>query len=212
MSASTLAAGADRMRKGWFQRSSAAAGESAASYTSINAFSDEPTPSLDLNPERNARLRPRAADQPSDLQRVSSETQRHVMPVDFDRPSADIESEPTGGESLVDDFAHRGFDFDDSTENSSREIAKRFAPASAAGLAKELEKAPMPPAQTSARSSVPPVAAKPVVSNGLLAGLARNRALPQWKRPSLNMLKRAERAKTAAGAVADRHARQCAAA
>ncbi len=190
--APTLAAGADRMRKGWFHRSSAAV-ESGATYTSINAFSDEPTPSLDLNPERNARLHRRVADQSSNLPPPASpEAHRHVTPTEFDLPSADIGDEPMADESPANDFADRGFDFDDSTENSSREIAKRFAPASATAMAKDLDKARVTSAQmsTPSRASAPAVAAKPVVSNGLLAGLARNRVQPQWKRPSLNMLKR----------------------
>ncbi len=188
--APTLAAGADRVRKGWFQRSSAAT-ESAAAYTSINAFSDESTPSLDLNPERNARLHRRAADEPSALPpSASSEGRRHVVRAEFDAPHADIGDEPTADERHAEDFADRGFDFDDSTENSSREIAKRFAPASAAAMAKDIDKASATSTQTPARASVPTVAAKPVVTNGLLGGLARNRVPPQWKRPSLNMLKR----------------------
>jgi DNA segregation ATPase FtsK/SpoIIIE, S-DNA-T family len=190
--APTFAARAVRVRQSWFPQSSAgAAGESAASYASINAFSDEPTPSLDLNPERTAR--PSRRDEEQVPPPASPRDRRRIAPADFDTASADIADEPIADDHPGDEFAGRGFEFDDSTENSSREIAKRFAPASAAATAKGLDKAPPPPPQipTPPRALATAVVPKAAPSNGLLAGLARARVQPQWKRPSLNMLKRA---------------------
>ena len=193
--APTFAASAVRVRQSWFPRSSAgAAGKSAASYASINAFSDEPTPSLDLNPERTARPHRRDEEQASNLPPPASpRDHRHIATAEFDTAGADIADEPIADDHPADDFAGRGFEFDDSTENSSREIAKRFAPASAAATAKGFDKAPTAPPQIPTPTRVPATAVVPKAapSNGLLAGLARARVQPQWKRPSLNMLKRA---------------------
>lgn len=85
------------------------------------------------------------------------------------------------------------YDFDDNIDDSSRAIAERFAPASAhrvprpsspiARGTRAVEAAPPPPAPAVA----PEV--KPKAKNGLLGGL-RERAAPQWKRPSLNVFKR----------------------
>jgi S-DNA-T family DNA segregation ATPase FtsK/SpoIIIE len=184
--APTLAAGTQRLRRGWFQRSPADAGAVATPYSSINAFSDEATPSLDLNPERNARLHRRAPEQASDLPPPAvSREDRHAASDAHSRVlSAHEEDEAI---DVASGFADRGFEFDDTTEDSSRAIAKRFAPASMA-VDRDRDDGPAmpPPIPTSA----PPIAVKPTVSNGLLAGLARARMQPQWKRPSLNMLKR----------------------
>ena len=72
-------------------------------------------------------------------------------------------------------------DFDMSTDAASREMAKRFAPASGANAAK-----PAPAA--------PPRERKP----GLLGGLALPRAQPAFRPPPLNLLKRPPAAKRGA--------------
>ncbi len=110
-------------------------------------------------------------------------------------PPTPREPERVFDDTPSDDILDRGFEFDDTTEDSSRAIAARFAPASAAALAaatpspRVVEVAPPPPAP----APTPAPAAK--VTNGLLGGLARNRAVPQWKRPSLNVFKRPAAAK-----------------
>ena len=83
-----------------------------------------------------------------------------------------------------------GFEFDDQIDASSAAIAARFAPASA-GIVR-----PMPPPSVQ-RQATPPTAPTPPprATNGLLGSLARGRAEPQWRRPSLNMLKRPAAAK-----------------
>ncbi len=215
-----LAAGADRMRRGWLKKSSAAATtEPGVAYSSLDAFSGETTPTLDLNPERTARSRrdlgrdvDRDAAEHSNLPLdVSShEDERgvhHVEQGELDLPPADGATEhPSRGHS-ADDLLGHDFEFDDSIDNSSRQIAARFAPASA--LARDAERrdfarrgserpqAVMPPPIPSAPAAQAPTVAQSVTpqvkagaSNGILAGIARTRTQPQWKRPSLNMLKR----------------------
>jgi S-DNA-T family DNA segregation ATPase FtsK/SpoIIIE len=92
-----------------------------------------------------------------------------------------------------DDFG-RIFDFDDNTDTSSIAIAKRFAPASAGIVRPSPPPQLKPPTPTAAPPSAP--APPPKATNGLLGSLARGRAEPpQWRRPSLNMLKRPAAAK-----------------
>ena len=79
-----------------------------------------------------------------------------------------------------------GFDFDDAIDSSSRAIAVRFAPASAAIK---------PPPPTSTEAAAKASASSGKVSNGLLGSLGRTRPPPQWRRPSLNVLKRPTAAK-----------------
>ncbi|CAA2143296.1 DNA translocase FtsK [Hyphomicrobium sp. ghe19] len=204
--APTVMAGAARVRKGWFGRSSEPAG-SADTYSSLDAYADAPTRTLDLNPERTARPRRETdADVHSDVSlNVSPRDEMHGARENFDRaginPGANEADVPR--DHSADDILNREFDFDDSIDNSSREIAARFAPASAG---REYERSPdrssdrapavMPPpipAATAApqpqRPASPEKPAAPQ-SNGLLAGMAWSRVQPQWKRPSLNMLKR----------------------
>ena len=83
-----------------------------------------------------------------------------------------------------------GFEFDDHIDASSVAIAARFAPASA-GIVR-----PTPPPSVQRQATPPPAAAPPPkATNGLLGSLVRGRAEPQWRRPSLNMLKRPAAAK-----------------
>ena len=83
-----------------------------------------------------------------------------------------------------------GFEFDDQIDASSAAIAARFAPASA-GIVR-----PMPPPSVQRQATPPPAPTPPPrATNGLLGSLARGRAEPQWRRPSLNMLKRPAAAK-----------------
>ena len=92
-----------------------------------------------------------------------------------------------------DDFG-RSFDFDDNTDTSSIAIAKRFAPASAGIVRPSPPPQLKPPTPTAAPPPAP--APPPKATNGLLGSLARGRAEPpQWRRPSLNMLKRPAAAK-----------------
>ncbi|MFT3732648.1 MAG: DNA translocase FtsK 4TM domain-containing protein [Hyphomicrobium sp.] len=190
---SSFAAGAQRVRKGWFGRTPEPA-EAQTGYRSLDAFAGaEPTPTLDLNPERTARPRHVEADRPSAAIR---HTEMHD-----DRPMAQdyVTQVPhTAHDDAIDggavDAADRGFDFDDTTEDSSRAIAKRFAPASAAaGAAREAEPdLMMPPPPPVSRDVLPKTSTtKPsAAANALLSGIARTRTQPIWKRPSLNMLKR----------------------
>ena len=92
----------------------------------------------------------------------------------------------------------RGIGFDVSTDAASHAIAARFAPPSAAAavqpapvVAQTAMHGAQQPAQTAAS---PATAAKPV--NAMLARLAAPR-VKQWKRPSLNLLKRAQAARPA---------------
>ncbi|MGO4684232.1 DNA translocase FtsK 4TM domain-containing protein [Hyphomicrobium sp. 2TAF46] len=213
----SIAAGADRVRRGWLKKSpTAATAEPGAAYSSLDAFSGETTPTLDLNPERTARSRrdvgPDAAENsnlPLDVApHDDGHGQRHgAAQGELDLPSAEIEAEHLSRGHSADDLLAHDFEFDDAIDNSSRQIAARFAPASALGRdadRREFErrdserpKAVMPPLIPSAPVAPPPAAAQSVTppgkagaSNGILAGIARARIQPQWKRPSLNMLKR----------------------
>ena len=128
-----------------------------------------------------------------------------VAPSDASTPNGDyqfaahtLSSPPDVGvaerqfdDQLPEDDFGRTFDFDDNTDTSSIAIAKRFAPASA-GIVR-----PSPPPQLTPTAAPPPAPAPPPkATNGLLGSLARGRAEPpQWRRPSLNMLKRPAAAK-----------------
>ena len=131
-----------------------------------------------------------------------------VAPSDASTPNGDyqfaahtLSSPPDVGvaerqfdDQLPEDDFGRTFDFDDNTDTSSIAIAKRFAPASA-GIVRPSPppqlKPPMPTAAAPPAPTPPPKA-----TNGLLGSLARGRAEPpQWRRPSLNMLKRPAAAK-----------------
>lgn len=193
---STLAGGAERVRKGWFGfgRAPAAASTDTQSYRSLDAFAGETTPTLDLNPERLARQRPVDVPRPSELLTELHDRDDHHATQGFDDRAEHDFIEHHG-------FADRGLDFDDTTEDSSRAIAQRFAPASAtAALARgesvveEVSDHSIPPPpplpKVLAKAQAKAQAAKPAVTNALLSGIARTRANPVWKRPSLNMLKR----------------------
>lgn len=104
---------------------------------------------------------------------------------------------PHGVEEVpVDDLNDPLYAFDDNIEDSSRAIAARFAPASAKG--RVAPSAPPPPVSRAQAPVVQPAAPEPMAApkaaGGLLGGL-KNRAAPQWKRPSLNMFKRPTAAK-----------------
>ena len=212
-----IAAGAGRARRGWFGRSSAAEiADPADSYSSLDAFSGEATPTLDLNPERTARPRRDDATHVPGPLTARPHEDPHSLPHgaqgELDLPLSGDPTESLSRDRADDDLLGHDFDFDDGIDNSSREIAQRFAPASA--MARDPERrdfdrrssekrnsdrqpAVMPPPIPQAAAAPAPAAApraapeeKPSVSNGILAGIARARIQPQWKRPSLNMLKR----------------------
>ena len=69
----------------------------------------------------------------------------------------------------------RGLEFDDHTDEASRAIAARFAPAS-----REPAREDLPPKENAASKS----------GKGILGGLARGRAPVQWRKPPLHLLKR----------------------
>ncbi|WP_409561546.1 DNA translocase FtsK [Hyphomicrobium sp. MC8b] len=196
---STLAGGAERVRKGWFRRAPAAAVTDTHSYRSLDAFAGDATPTLDLNPERLARQRPADVARPSELltELHDREDRRGVQGFDDHDDNDYLDDEFTHAR----EFADRGLAFDDMTEDSSRAIAQRFAPASAtAALARgesvveEVLDPSIPPPpplpKVLAKAQAKAQASKPAVTNALLSGIARTRANPIWKRPSLNMLKR----------------------
>jgi S-DNA-T family DNA segregation ATPase FtsK/SpoIIIE len=196
---STLAGGAERVRKGWFRRAPAAAVTDTHSYRSLDAFAGDATPTLDLNPERLARQRPADVARPSELltELHDREDRRGVQGFDDHDDHDYLDDEFTHAR----EFADRGLAFDDTTEDSSRAIAQRFAPASAtAALARgesvveEVLDPSIPPPpplpKVLAKAQAKAQASKPAVTNALLSGIARTRANPIWKRPSLNMLKR----------------------
>jgi S-DNA-T family DNA segregation ATPase FtsK/SpoIIIE len=188
---SALANGAERVRKGWFDRKTAVT-DDTQSYRSLDAFANEPTPTLDLNPERIARQRHGEISRRSEAPPRAAVREDTPASPDFAEPTAHAFADEEEFADQADDFADRGLLFDDLTEDSSRAIAKRFAPASAtvAALAHEspadLTLPPPPPLPkallTKAQITKP--------TNALLSGMARTRANPVWKRPSLNMLKR----------------------
>ncbi|MBS0234344.1 MAG: DNA translocase FtsK 4TM domain-containing protein [Proteobacteria bacterium] len=187
---STLAGGAERVRGGWFKRSRAADGN-AENYRSLDAFASEPTPTLDLNPERTVRARRADVAHRSDPPRAPLNEQAAAA-LDIDPRTHGLDHDEVL-EGPRDDFADRGLEFDDTTEDSSRAIAKRFAPASAQAAMAADDDGPelaMPPPMPKAVPAPPVAPAKPAVSNGLLGGMVRARTQPVWKRPSLNMLKR----------------------
>ncbi|HET6388800.1 FtsK/SpoIIIE family DNA translocase [Hyphomicrobium sp.] len=207
----SLAAGAGRVRRGWFGRSSAAEADPADSYSSLDAFAGETTPTLDLNPERTARpRRDDATHAPGPLSARPHEdphTLPHGAQGELDLPLSAGAGESLSRHSSEDDLLGPAFDFDDNIDHSSREIAQRFAPASAQARDPDLgefdrrgaarPQAVMPPPIPQARAAPAPApveraapAEKPAVTSGILAGIARARIQPQWKRPSLNMLKR----------------------
>jgi S-DNA-T family DNA segregation ATPase FtsK/SpoIIIE len=112
----------------------------------------------------------------------------------LDSDARDFASQPEAEQAgfadpSSDDYVDRGLDFDHSTDAASRAIAARFAPASVAAS----RLASPPPPSSPQVAPMPAPAGK--VTNGLLGSLARGRAGPQWKRPSLNMLKRPTAAK-----------------
>ncbi len=189
---STLAGGAERVRKGWFFKRAPVAAADASSYRSLDAFAGETTPTLDLNPERIVRQRPaEESERPSELLTELHDDRRRAK--DFDEDASHVLSDDHSFDVHADNFADRGLDFDDTTEDSSRAIAKRFAPASATvALAREADADDMVPAPPPLPKIAMPKAAVPksAVSNALLSGIARTRSNPVWKRPSLNMLKR----------------------
>ncbi|RUP00230.1 DNA translocase FtsK [Hyphomicrobium sp.] len=179
---SSLADGAERMRRGWFKRNTGEASE-AQTYRSLDAFAGDTTPTLDLNPERMARSRPQGTDE------AAAVADKQSLKAPETRTPRSLEHDDLDG------IEHE-LDLDETTE-SSRAIAKRFAPAS--GLAAQLRdddadlEMPMPaPRQRPVvqEDAEEPIDVKPITSNGLLASMARTRAVPVWKRPSLNMLKR----------------------
>ncbi|MET0407454.1 MAG: DNA translocase FtsK 4TM domain-containing protein, partial [Hyphomicrobium sp.] len=194
--APSLAASANRARKGWFGSAPQSAAASDASYRSLDLYAGDATsPTLDLNPERTVRpRRPEVGRAPeselqSGLHDDRHESHLHDSRNDSRGTPAGPRSEGYGGHA--DDFGEPGL-FDDVTD-SSRAIARRFAPASAAhAAATDDDDEPtlvIPPVPKPAPPRAAPVS-KPAVANSMLAGMARNRSQPVWRRPSLNMLKR----------------------
>jgi S-DNA-T family DNA segregation ATPase FtsK/SpoIIIE len=189
----TLGGGVERVRKGWFGGQRGASPSDSETYRSLDAFADttETTPTLDLNPERLMRRRPTEPSRPSEPLPAARENPQPAPK--FDDTSASAFDQDEFDSSAPDEFADRGSLFDDTTEDSSRAIAKRFAPASAkAALAIEpADDFSIPPPPPFPQISVPKVeVSKSTSTNALLSGIARTRANPVWKRPSLNMLKR----------------------
>ncbi|MFA5957392.1 DNA translocase FtsK 4TM domain-containing protein [Hyphomicrobium sp.] len=192
---STLVGGAERVRNSWFKkRAPAGAADAQTTYRSLDAFAGESTPTLDLNPERTARPRHAEPDQSPEPRHRTREV-RHAAS-EFDPHVAHDFPDEDGPETSATDYIGHGLDFDESTEDSSRAIAARFAPASVtAALAREagpdLKMPPPPPLPAPPRVDVTKTSIpKSTVANALLSGIARTRAQPVWKRPSLNMLKR----------------------
>ena len=83
----------------------------------------------------------------------------------------------------------RGSGFDQNTEAASRAIAARFAPSGAGSVATPSER------QTPATSFSKTTPAQQGKVSGLLGGLSFRKSEPDWKRPSLNLLKRPSTAK-----------------
>jgi len=188
--------------RGWFRKRRDAAGEDQ--YASLESFGAPQRASSSLNHAPDS-LGGYAPARENDDGSVDRQFAAHTLamppaPRAVERPQASdrasdldlgIEDLPLEGEGDVD------YDFDENIEDSSRAIAARFAPASSnivprpptpvARGTRAVEAAPPPP---------PPMAPeiKPKAKNGLLGGL-RERAAPQWKRPSLNVFKRPGAAK-----------------
>jgi DNA segregation ATPase FtsK/SpoIIIE, S-DNA-T family len=194
---SSIVGNAERVRKGWFGRQRGASPSDAETYRSLDAFAGETetTPTLDLNPERLARRRPAETARPTEVPAPTSMRENARTVSKFNEASnLAFEQDEIG--STADEFADRGLDFDDTTENSSRAIAKRFAPTSAKtalerGPADDFSIPPPPPfPQLPQAPTAKTEVSKSAVTNALLSGIARTRANLVWKRPSLNMLKR----------------------
>jgi S-DNA-T family DNA segregation ATPase FtsK/SpoIIIE len=112
-------------------------------------------------------------------------------------PPVQHESVPHGVEEVAaDDAIDPIYAFDDNIEDSSRAIAARFAPASAKGRVAPSSTSPSPAAPKAAVAPppTPETVLPPKATGGLLGGF-KNRAAPQWKRPSLNVFKRPTAAK-----------------
>jgi S-DNA-T family DNA segregation ATPase FtsK/SpoIIIE len=172
--------------------------DEAAAYTSLEAFgAPHPAePSLSHAPDAFGRLEIDPGH--DDLGGGSPEFAAHTlaMPATASvRERRDAVAATRVVEEVMDDEAVEPiepvYDFDDNIEDSSRAIAARFAPASARGRASV-----SPPPQAPAAPAGPPPepAPAPKPASSLLGGL-RNRAAPQWKRPSLNVFKRPPAAK-----------------
>ena len=83
-----------------------------------------------------------------------------------------------------------GFEFDD----QHRRFERRHRSALRSGFSRHCSALPPPSVQSQATPPPAPTP-PPKATNGLLGSLARGRAEPQWRRPSLNMLKRPAAAK-----------------
>jgi S-DNA-T family DNA segregation ATPase FtsK/SpoIIIE len=193
---SSLAGGADRMRKGWFKRAPTADASEMQSYRSLDAFADEKTPTLDLNPERLVRRSPDTTERTSErAAEPTAREERRALPNHDTRDTDDGPSERSSEPPAISFAEDDDFEFDDAIENSSRAIAKRFAPASAIASSERDDVdagftiPPPPPLPKVAMPKAAPTTS--AVTNALLSGIARTRTQPPvWKRPSLNMLKR----------------------
>jgi len=171
---------------------------SAAPYTPLEAFGARAAaPRLTHAPDAHGRFEPEL---PGDLKFNRERTfaaHTRAMPGSL-RGSAGATDLELGIEEVhADDGLDASYDFDDNIEDSSRAMAARFAPASS-----KIAVPPAPP-RRAAEIAAPPPLPDPVpapaapakkIANGLLGGL-RNRVAPQWKRPSLNVFRRAPSAR-----------------
>jgi S-DNA-T family DNA segregation ATPase FtsK/SpoIIIE len=173
---------------------------SAVPYTPLEAFAAQAAPQRLIHaPDARGRFEPEL---PGDLKFHRERTfaaHSRAMPASL-RGSERATDLELGIEDIhADDALDASYDFDDNIEDSSRAMAARFAPASS-----KIAIPPAPP-RRAAEIAAPPPLPEPVrvapvaapaakVANGLLGGLRKSVA-PQWKRPSLNVFKRAPSAK-----------------
>jgi len=168
------------------------------SYTSLEAFgAPQPAePSLSHAPDAFGRLEVDSRNDDLATGSVGFAAHTLAMPaVASGRERHDAApSAPRGIEEVAaDDAIDPIYAFDDNIEDSSRAIAARFAPASAKGRV-VVPSAPPPPKPVVTQQTAPEPVPAPKAAGGLLGGL-KNRAAPQWKRPSLNVFKRPSAAK-----------------
>jgi S-DNA-T family DNA segregation ATPase FtsK/SpoIIIE len=154
------------------------------------------------------------------LATIAEKQEAHLAHLLARNHGAEAAAAPGTNAALADEF--RGFGFDVSTDSTSHAIAARFAPAITAsdddaeddmlGAAPAVAPAPVRPlaklpamlrhaqaakaaALAAAQAAVPAPAATSAPSNATAAAPAAPQRTRQWKRPSLNLLKRAPAAK-----------------
>jgi S-DNA-T family DNA segregation ATPase FtsK/SpoIIIE len=188
--------------RGWFRKRRDAASEDQ--YESLESFGtpQRGSPSLNHAPDSLGGYAPaRGNDEDRQFAAHTLAMPPAPRPAERPRASSDHASDLDLGieEAPLEDELDAAYDFDDDIEDSSRAIAVRFAPASSnivpraptpvARNTRAIEAAPPPPPPVAPEAEI-----KPKARNGLLGGL-RERAVPQWKRPSLNVFKRPGAAK-----------------